>query len=330
MAVQQPARITVTGGAGNIGYSLLFRIAAGELLGSDVPVILRLLEVEPAMRELEGVAMELTDCAFPLLEGIDITSDVSSAFVGANWAILAGAAQRDAGMSDESFVATNAAIYRPQGRALNDSAADDVRVMVVGNPCNTNCMVARTNAPDIPADRWFAMMRLDENRARYQLAQRAAVEMAEVTNLAVWGNHSPTQYPDFANARIGGQPVPEIIEDEHWLRHDFLTLLQQRGGAVLAARGEPAAASAANAVIDSVNAIHDPEHITDITSLAVVSRGEYGIPEGLQFGFPVRVHADKSWEVADHFHHDEFARAQIERTTDELLAERKAAAEFLW
>jgi malate dehydrogenase len=321
MAGQTPVHVTVTGAAGQIGYSLLFRIASGQLFGPDTPVVLRLLEIEPAMKALEGVAMELDDCAFPTLAGMELTSELKTAFDGTNWALLVGSIPRKAGMERGDLLNVNGGIFGPQGRAINDNAADDVRTVVVGNPCNTNCLIARSNAPDVPADRWFAMTRLDENRAKSQLAHRAGVPVSEVRNLAIWGNHSATQYPDFQNATIGGKPVTEAISDHNWLKTDFIATVQKRGAAIIEARGASSAASAASAVIDSVRSLVNPTEAGDCASLAVVSRGEYGVPEGLQFGFPI--HSDGlGWKVAEGFELDEFAQEKIKITTDELIAER--------
>lgn len=323
-----PVQVTVTGAAGNIGYALLFRIAAGALLAPDQPVVLRLLEIEPAMKALEGVAMELDDCAFPLLADVVMTSDAKTAFDGSQWALLVGSMPRKAGMERRDLLQVNGGIFKPQGEAINAVAADDVRVLVVGNPCNTNCLIARANAPDVPDDRWFAMTRLDQNRAKAQLARRAGVPVAEVTNVAIWGNHSNTQYPDFQNARIGGRPAAEVIGDDAWLRGEFIETVQKRGAAVIEARGASSAASAANAAIDSVVSIRTETGSGDCVSLAVVSNGEYDVPEGLQFGYPVRSTGDR-WTVAPNFELDELAREKVRITTDELLAERSEVADLL-
>src|SRR5919201_3196780 len=276
---KRPVQVTVTGAAGNIGYALVFRIASGQLLGADQPVVLRLLEVEPAMKALEGVVMELDDCAFPLVKGVEATSDPKEAFDGASWALLVGAMPRKEGMERKDLLGVNARIFSEQGRVIGEVAADDVRVLVVGNPCNTNCLIARSNAPDVPTERWFAMMRLDQNRGKALLAKRAGAGPEDVANLAVWGNHSATQFPDARNATIDGRPVPELIDDEEWLTGEFVKTVQQRGAAVIKARGLSSAASAANAAIDSVNSIRNPTAERDCMALAVVSRGEYGIPE---------------------------------------------------
>jgi malate dehydrogenase len=318
---KQPVHVTVTGAAGQIGYALVFRIASGQLLGPDQPVVLRMLEIEPAMKSLEGVAMELDDCAFPLLADMVLTSKLKDAFDGTSWALLVGSIPRKQGMERGDLLAVNGGIFGPQGKAIQDYASRDVRVLVVGNPCNTNCLIARLNAPDLPAERWFAMTRLDENRAKTQLAKKANVPVSAVSNMAIWGNHSATQYPDARNARIGGAPAFDVIDDHGWLTGKFIETVQKRGAAVIEARGMSSAASAANAVIDSVNSIRNPTPKGDWSSLAVVSHGEYGAPEGLQFGFPVR--SDGSgWEVVEGIQHDDDAKERIKKTTDELLQER--------
>ena len=253
-----PVHVTVTGAAGQIGYALVHRIASGSLLGPDQPVVLRLLEIEPAMSMLEGVVMELDDGAHPLLAGIEATSDLKTAFDGTSWALLVGSIPRKAGMERGDLLSVNGGIFKPQGQAVNDHASDDVRVLVVGNPCNTNCLIARSHAPDVPADRWFAMTRLDENRAKSQLAKHAGVHHAEVTNMTIWGNHSATQFPDYAHARIGGRPVPDVITDQEWLQTTFIETVQKRGAAVIDKRGASSAASAAHAAIGSVNSVVFP------------------------------------------------------------------------
>jgi len=317
-----PVHVTVTGAAGQIGYAILFRIASGQLLGPDQPVVLRLLEIEPAMQALGGVAMELDDCAFPLLAGIETTSDLKTAFDGTSWALLVGSIPRKAGMERGDLLNVNGGIFKPQGQAINVHAASDVRVLVVGNPCNTNCLIARSNAPDVPADRWFAMTRLDQNRAQTQLAQKAGVPVSDVTNVTIWGNHSATQYPDFANASIGGRPATEVITDTDWLHGPFIETVQKRGAAVIEARGLSSAASAANAAIDSVNSVRTAPAPGQWASLAVVSRGEYGTPEGLQYGFPVVADGAGGWSVVEGLRQDAFAQGKLAITTDELVAER--------
>jgi malate dehydrogenase len=323
-----PQHVTVTGAAGQIGYALVHRIASGQLLGPDQPIVLRLLEIEPAMKSLEGLVMELEDGAHPLLEDIVATSDLKQAFDGSNWCMLVGSIPRKAGMERGDLLSVNGGIFKPQGAAINDHAASDVRVLVVGNPCNTNCLIARSNAPDVPAERWFAMTRLDENRGKTQLAHKAGVPVREVTNLAIWGNHSATQFPDFAHAKIKGKLVPEVISDHAWLQGPFIETVQKRGAAVIEARGSSSAASAAHAALDSVNSVWRKTPKGDWTSLAVVSSGEYGVPEGLQFGFPVRSDGS-SWEVVEGLEHDEFAQGKIKLTTDELLEERDEVKDLL-
>ena len=318
---RKPVQVTVTGAAGQIGYALLFRIASGQLLGPDQPIVLRMLEIEPAMKALEGVAMELDDCAFPLLHSMVLTSNTEEAFDGTSWALLVGSVPRKAGMERSDLLAINGGIFGPQGKAIAARAARDVRILVVGNPCNTNCFIARSNAPDIPAERWFAMMRLDENRAKTQLAKKAEVPVSVVSNMAIWGNHSTTQYPDARNAKIAGMGAFDVITDKGWLKHGFITTVQNRGAKVIEARGLSSAASAANAVLDSVESIRTGTPWGDWHSLAVISHGEYGVPEGLQFGFPVRSDG-ASWEVVTGLEHDDDAKERIRTTTDELVQER--------
>jgi malate dehydrogenase len=317
----RPVHVTVTGAAGQIGYQLLFRIASGQLLGADTPVVLRLLEIEPAMKSLEGVVMELDDCAFPLLAGVEATSSLAAAFDGTSWALLVGSVPRKAGMERGDLLSINGGIFKPQGQAIAASAASDVRVLVVGNPCNTNCLIARSAAPDVPADRWFAMTRLDQNRAQSQLATRAGVGVSDVRNLAIWGNHSATQFPDFENATIAAKPATLAIGDA-WLQGEFLTTVQKRGAAIIEARGASSAASAANAAIDSVVSLTHPTPADCCTSVAVCSAGEYGVPEGLQFGFPIVADGLGAWSVKPGFEHSAFAEDKIKLTTDELLSER--------
>ena len=323
-----PVQVTVTGAAGQIGYSLLFRIASGALLGPDQPVVLRLLEIEPAMKALDGVIMELDDCAFPLLADVEPTADLSVAFAGTDLALLVGSIPRKAGMERKDLLGMNGGIFKPQGQAIAANADADVRILVVGNPCNTNCLIARTNAKDVPDDRWFAMTRLDENRAKTQLAKKAGVPVTEVSNLAIWGNHSSTQFPDFAHAVISGRAAPEAIDDETWLQGTFIETVQKRGAAIIDARGLSSAASAANAAIDSFRSVLTPTPAGDWTSLAVASHGEYGVPEGLQFGFPVRSNGS-TVEIVEGLTHDEFAEGRIKITTDELLAEKADVSELL-
>ena len=325
---KRPIQVTVTGAAGQIGYALLFRIASGQMFGPDQPIVMRLLEIEPAMKSLEGVAMELDDCAFPMLIDMELTSNTEKAFEGANWALLVGSVPRKQGMERSDLLSVNGKIFGPQGKAIAKKAAGDVRILVVGNPCNTNCYIARMNAPEIPAERWFAMTRLDENRAKMQLAKKGKVPVAAVTNLAIWGNHSTTQYPDARNARIAGLPVFEVIDDHGWLKGKFIEIVQKRGAAVIEARGASSAASAANAVVDSVKSVVNPTPWGDWHSLAVVSHGEYNVPEWLQFGFPVRSDGER-WEVVPDLQHDDDAMERIRKTTQELLQEQEMVKELV-
>ena len=323
-------KVAITGAAGQIGYALVFRIASGEMFGPDTTVDLQLLELEAALPALEGVAMELDDCAFPLLKQVVRTSDASQAFAGANWALLVGAVPRKAGMERKDLLTVNGGIFTGQGRAIAGNAADDVRILVVGNPCNTNCLIAASNAPEIPDDRWFAMTMLDQNRGRHQLAQRANVPIEEVRDLAVWGNHSSTQFPDVDHATIGGRSAAEVIGDEAWLRGEFLTTIQQRGAAIIAARGQSSAASAANAVIDTVRNVSQPTG--EIFSAAVRAPGDasgYGIPSGLVFGYPLRASAPGAVTIVQDIEHDAWAQSMIDATRDELLEEREAVKDLL-
>jgi malate dehydrogenase len=328
MSSRNLVQVTVTGAAGQIGYALLFRIASGQMLGPDQPIVLRMLEIEPAMKALEGVAMELDDCAFPLLHSMVLTSKTEEAFDGASWALLVGSVPRKAGMERGDLLSINGGIFGPQGKAIAKRAANDVRILVVGNPCNTNCYIARMNAPEIPAERWFAMTRLDENRAKIQLAKKAKVPVKAVSNMAIWGNHSATQYPDARNARIAGMGVFDVISDHGWLKKDFIKTVQTRGAKVIEARGLSSAGSAANAAIDSVNSIREATPWGDWHSLAVVSHGEYGVPEWLQFGFPVRSDGT-NWEIVPDLRHDDDAMERIRITTEELIQERDLVKELV-
>ena len=323
-----PVHVTVTGAAGQIGYQLLFRIASGQLLGPDTPVLLRLLEIEPAMKSLEGVVMELDDCAFPLLAGIEATSDLNHAFTDTSWALLVGSIPRKAGMERGDLLNVNGGIFKPQGRAIAANAASDVRVLVVGNPCNTNCLIARSNALEVPADRWFAMTRLDQNRAETQLAKKAGVPVTDVKNLAIWGNHSATQFPDFANATLGGTLVPEVISDHDWLRGEFITTVQKRGAAIIEARGASSAASAANAAIDHMRDWVKGTPKGDWISMGIPSDGSYGIPEGVMFGYPVTT-SNGTISIVQCLPVDDAGRARLEATHKELLEEKAAVAHLL-
>lgn len=322
-------RVAVTGAAGQIGYSLLFRIASGEMFGEDTEVSLNLIEIPQAMGALEGVVMEIHDCAFPLVREIVATDDVNVGFRDVNWAILVGAAPRTKGMERNDLLKKNGGIFTVQGRAINDHAAEDVRVLVVGNPCNTNALIAMNNAPDIPRERFLAMTRLDENRAASQLAQKAGAPVARVKNLAIWGNHSSTQYPDFYHAEIDGKPATEAIEDHDWLKGDFLSTVQKRGAAIIEARGASSAASAANAALDTVVSLRKPTPEGEWHSVAVPSSGEYGTPDDLIIGFPVRTKEDGSWEIVEGIEHNEWADEKFRASVEELQWEKGEVADML-
>jgi malate dehydrogenase len=323
-----PLRVAVTGAAGQIGYSLLFRIASGALFGPEQPVILHLIEIEPALKALNGVVMELDDCAFPLLKGVVPTADLAEGFKGVNWALLVGSVPRKAGMERKELLGINGKIFIGQGKAIERNAASDVRVLVVGNPCNTNCFIGMNNAPALPRERWFAMTRLDENRAKTQLAKKAGADITTVSNLAIWGNHSSTMYPDFFNARIRNRPVPEVIGHHEWLEKDFISIVQKRGAAIIDARGLSSAASAANAAVDTVRALTNPTRDGDWFSVAVCSDGSYGIEKGLIFSYPIRSDG-KKWEVVQGVPLNEFSRAKISATENELKEEKALVSELL-
>ncbi|MGC0143608.1 malate dehydrogenase [Pseudactinotalea sp. Z1732] len=320
-----PVNVTVTGAAGQIGYALLFRIASGQLLGPDVPVRLRLLEIPQAVKAAEGTAMELEDCAFGLLRGVDIFDEAAAAFDGVNVALLVGARPRGAGMERGDLLEANGGIFKPQGRAINAGAADDVRVLVVGNPANTNALIAQAHAPDVPAERFTAMTRLDHNRAVSQIATRTGAAVAEIENLTIWGNHSATQYPDIFHARIAGRPAPEVIDDEDWLANTFIPTVAKRGAAIIDARGASSAASAANAAIDHVHDWVNGTGTDSWTSAAIPSDGSYGVPEGLISSFPVRS-TDGRWEIVQGLEINEFSRTRIDASVAELTEERDAVA----
>jgi malate dehydrogenase len=326
--MKTPIKVAVTGAAGNIGYSLLFRIASGSMFGPEQPVELHLIEIPPALGALEGVVMELQDCAFPLVNGIVATSDLDEGFRGVNWALLVGSVPRKAGMERKDLLNINGKIFIGQGKAIEANAASDVRILVVGNPCNTNALIAKANAKSIPANRWFAMTRLDENRAKSQLALRAGAHVTEVTNLAIWGNHSATQYPDFYNAKIAGKPVTEVIGDEAWLKDVFIPTVQQRGAAIIKARGLSSAASAANAVVDTVRSLTTPTPAGDWTSVAVTSDGSYGIEPGLITSFPIRSNGSE-YEIVQGVPVNEFSQGKIDATVNELKEEKSLVAELL-
>ncbi len=322
-----PVNVTVTGAAGQIGYALLFRIASGQLLGADTPVKLRLLEIPAAVKAAEGTAMELDDCAFPLLAGIDIFDDAKAAFAGANVALLVGARPRTAGMERGDLLSANGGIFKPQGEAINAGAADDIKVLVVGNPANTNALIAASHAPDVPKDRFTAMTRLDHNRATAQLAKKAGVAVSQITNLTIWGNHSATQYPDLFNARIDGKNAAEVVNDQQWLENEFIPTVAKRGAAIIEARGASSAASAASAAIDHVHTWVHGTAEGDWTSMAVVSDGSYGVPEGLISSFPVAVRGG-TWEIVQGLEINEFSRARIDASVKELADERDAVREL--
>jgi len=328
MNTTSPIRVAVTGAAGQIGYSLLFRIASGGVFGPDQPVALNLIEIEPGMKALEGVCMELDDCAFPLLTDIRPTSDLDAGFDGANWALLVGSVPRKAGMERGDLLGINGKIFTGQGRAIEKNAADDVRVLVVGNPCNTNCLIAMNNAQDVPQDRWFAMTRLDENRAAAQLAAKANRQVSEVTNVTIWGNHSATQYPDYYNARIGGVAAPEVIADDTWAHVDFIPTVQQRGAAIIQARGASSAASAANAAIDTVKSLTTATAEGQWNSVCVSSDGSYGTKEGLITSFPIRSDG-QNWEIVQDLPINDFAREKIDASVNELAEERELVSDLL-
>ncbi len=326
--MKTPIRVAVTGAAGQIGYSLLFRIASGSMFGPDQPVALNLIEIEPAMKALEGVVMELDDCAFPLLTDIRATASLDEGFSSVNWALLVGSVPRKAGMERKDLLGINGKIFTGQGQAIARNAASDIRTLVVGNPCNTNCLIAMNSAPEIPKERWFAMTRLDENRGKTQLARKAGVHVTDVTNLAIWGNHSSTQYPDFYNAKIGGKPVTEVISDHDWLEGEFIETVQKRGAAIIAARGASSAASAANAIVDTVRSLTVPTPTGDWFSVAVCSDGSYDLNRGLMISYPIRTDGS-SWEIVQDVPVNDFSRTKISATVQELQEEHDAVADLL-
>jgi malate dehydrogenase len=322
-----PVNVTVTGAAGQIGYALLFRIASGAMLGPDTPVRLRLLEIPQAVKAAEGTAMELDDCAFPLLAGVDIFDDPKQGFAGTNVALLVGARPRGPGMERADLLEANGGIFAPQGRAINDGAADDVRVLVVGNPANTNALIAASNAPDVPKERFTAMTRLDHNRALSQVSAKAGVPVADIRRLTIWGNHSASQYPDLFHAEVGGRPGAELAADRGWLTDDFIPTVAKRGAAIIDARGASSAASAASAALDHVHDWVLGTREGDWTSAAVWSNGEYGVPEGLVSSFPV-TSSDGSWHVVQGLDVDEFSRERIDASVAELAEEREAVRQL--
>ncbi|MCY4466416.1 MAG: malate dehydrogenase [Chloroflexi bacterium] len=328
--MSQPIRVAVTGGAGQIAYNLLFRIGNGEVFGADQPVVLQILEIPPAMDALRGVVMELEDCAQPLLHDIIISSDPNVTFRDANWAILVGGRPRGPGMERGDLIAANGPIFVEQGRALNEGAAADIRVLVVANPCNSNCLVTKANAPDIPADRFFAMTRLDENRAKAQLALKARAQVADVRRLAIWGNHSATQFPNFEHAQIHGIRAEAVLGDRSWLEGEFMTTVQQRGAAIINARGKSSAASAANAALDTIRSLITPTADGDFISAAIPSEGNpYGVAEGLLFSFPLTSAGNGEAEMVTGLQLSRYAQNKIQATEAELLEEREAIADLL-
>lgn len=323
-------RIAVTGAGGQIAYSILFRIASGEMLGNDQPIALHLLEIPEAQESLKGVVMELEDCAFPLLKEVKIGSDPFAVFEGINYALLIGAKPRGPGMERKDLLADNGKIFIEQGKALNASAASDVIVLVVGNPCNTNCLIAMHHAPKIPKDRFFSMMRLDQNRARSMLAAKATVELADVSNVVVWGNHSATQVPDFVNARVQGRPALDKIKDRKWCEEEFVPLVQKRGAKVIAVRGKSSAASAANAALDTIRSLIFPTPGSDWFSVGLSSNGNsYGIKEGLIFSFPCRSRGNGKIEIVPNVLWDDFLKEKIALSEKELLEEKELIAHML-
>ncbi len=326
--MKSPIKVAVTGAAGQIGYSLLPRIASGSVFGMDQPVELSLIEIEPALKALNGVVMELHDCAFPLLKSVTPTADLNEGFRGVNWALLVGSVPRKAGMERKDLLGINGKIFVGQGQAIAAHAAPDIRVVVVGNPCNTNCLIAMNSAKEVPSDRWFAMTRLDENRAKTQLAMKAGTHWSEVDRVTIWGNHSSTLYPDFYNARIGGKPATDVISDSSWLEGEFIKTVQQRGAAIIAARGLSSAKSAAHAAIETVQSIITPTPGDDWHSVAIPSDGSYGIAPGIICSYPVRSDGSKL-EIVHGVPVNAFSQTKIDETVLELCQEREMVSELL-
>ena len=325
---KKPIRVAVTGAAGNIGYSLLFRIASGAMFGPDQPVALNLIEIPPALNALQGVVMELDDCAFPLLTDVVATTDLDTGFKDVNWALLVGSVPRKAGMERGDLLSINGKVFTAQGKAIAANAAEDIRVLVVGNPCNTNCLIAMKNAPSIPQDRFYAMTMLDENRAKTQLAQKAGVPVSAVSNMVIWGNHSATQYPDVYNAKINGQPVTEVITDSEWLQSTFISKVQNRGAEIIAARGASSAASAANGIVDSVRKLTTDTAAGDYFSMCICSEGQYDTEAELITSLPCRVSSGQL-EVVDELELNAFSREKLNATIAELKSEREAVQDLL-
>ena len=326
--MKPPINVAITGAAGQIGYALVFRVASGAMFGPDQPVALHLIEIPPVLEALKGVVMELDDCAFPLLKNVVATTDLAEGFRNVNWALLVGSVPRKAGMERKDLLGINGKIFIGQGQAIEKNAAKDVRILVIGNPCNTNCLIAMNNAKAVPSDRWFAMMRLDENRAKAQLAQKAKLETTEVTNVTIWGNHSATQYPDAYNAKINGRSAADVIGDETWLKETFIPAVQQRGAAIIKARGSSSAASAANAIVESVRSLTNDTAEGDWHSVAVCSDGSYGVEKGLICSFPIRTRHGK-WEIVQNVPLNEFSRTKFDASVAELKEERSLVGELI-
>jgi malate dehydrogenase len=326
--MKSPIKVAITGAAGQIGYALVFRVASGAMFGPDQPVALHLIEIPPGFEALKGVVMELDDCAFPLLKNIVATTDLDEGFREVNWALLVGSVPRKAGMERKDLLGINGKIFTSQGQAIARNAAKDVRILVIGNPCNTNCLIAMNNAKSVPSDRWFAMTRLDENRAKAQLAQKAGVDITEVSNVTIWGNHSATQYPDFYNAKIKGRAGAEAIGDEKWLKEAFIPAVQQRGAAIIKARGSSSAGSAANAIVDTVRSLTSDTAAGDWHSVAVCSDGSYGVDEGLICSFPVRSSGGK-WQIVRDVKLNEFGKAKFDASVAELKEEKSMVSDLI-
>jgi malate dehydrogenase len=326
--MKSPIKVAITGAAGQIGYALVFRVASGAMFGPDQPVALHMIEIPAGFEALKGVVMELDDCAFPLLKGMVATTDLDEGFRDVNWALLVGSVPRKAGMERKDLLGINGKIFTGQGQAIAKNAAQDVRILVIGNPCNTNCLIAMNNAKSVPRDRWFAMTRLDENRAKAQLAQKAGVDITEVSNVTIWGNHSATQYPDAFNAKINGRSAAAVIGDEPWLKESFIPAVQQRGAAIIKARGSSSAGSAANAIVDTVRALTTDTTAGDWHSVAVCSDGSYGVDEGLICSFPVRSRGGK-WEIVKDVPLNEFSKTKFDASVAELKEEKSMVSDLL-
>ena len=326
--MKSPIKVAITGAAGQIGYALVFRVASGAMFGPDQPVALHMIEIPAGFEALKGVVMELDDCAFPLLKGMVATTDLDEGFRDVNWALLVGSVPRKAGMERKDLLGINGKIFTGQGQAIAKNAAKDVRVLVIGNPCNTNCLIAMNNAKSVPRDRWFAMTRLDENRAKAQLAQKAGVDITEISNVTIWGNHSATQYPDAYNAKINGRSAAAAIGDEAWVREAFIPAVQQRGAAIIKARGSSSAGSAANAIVDTVRSLTTDTAEGDWHSVAVCSDGSYGAEEGLICSFPIRTRGGK-WEIVKDVPLNEFGRAKFDASVAELKEEKSMVGELI-